>query len=120
MGTKGGIVYGEKAIQAFDPPETVNGQPFKEIIGIDYGTLEETVLVHYLLHEGSMKIVLVETSSNNPLLDTYPTGRIVNSRPEPWDIPKEVHRIQRKDRDRKGDYRFDYGRNNHPRSPRKR
>ncbi|QIG76551.1 hypothetical protein EVC27_026 [Rhizobium phage RHph_I1_6] len=120
MGTKGEIVYGEKAVQAFDPPETVNGQSFKEIIAIDFGSIEYQVLMHYIQEQDGVRIISVDMGGENLLLDTYPTGRIVNSRPEPWDVPKEVHRIQRKDRDRKGDYRFDYGRNNHPRSPRKR
>lgn len=100
-----------------------NLDPSKMVIAIDYGTLEYAVLIHYMNSGKDIIVNSIEYSGKNLLLDTYAVDNIVRGRPEhnfDFTLRNSDFKVVDGEHDKRGDYRFDYSRNHHPRSPRKR
>ncbi|QXV74338.1 hypothetical protein [Rhizobium phage RHEph16] len=100
-------------------------------IGIDYGTLEEAVLVHYIINErGTATLTKILMMEQEFTLDRILNNDVSSAKPEKGTLsirniygdPNSTFYVTIPDNDhnRVGDYRFDYRRNQHPRSPRKR
>ncbi|QXV74705.1 hypothetical protein PP749_gp032 [Rhizobium phage RHEph22] len=155
---KGEIVFGQKAIDAFNPDTTVNGKrvmksrnfviddfinevlqdpqanavehnPGKHFIAVDYNSLEERVLIHYIINSRgtatlSKILVGLEEISLDMLYGSEKLGLPDKDIQRIYNVygssKKDPYRIRSNERNRVGDYRYDYGRNHHPRSPRKR
>lgn len=102
------------------------------LICIDFGTVEYAVLMKYCMDDaGTLHIKEITYGSEILEVDVTATkGIIIDQRDilsfeKAYGNPRRVrtnhpYKMVDGQHDRNGNYRFDYGRNDHPRSPRKR
>ncbi|QIG68768.1 hypothetical protein EVB68_031 [Rhizobium phage RHph_Y2_6] len=132
------MVTGEFNIDDFisetlqDPQvEDVEHNESGRFIAIDFGQLEEAVLVHYIINErGTATLTKILMMEQEFTLDRILDSAVSSAKPEKdalsirniYGDPNSTFYVTIPDNDhnRLGDYRYDYRRNQHPRSPRKR
>lgn len=112
-----------------DPePKGVTWDKGNSLISIDFGTAEYAVLMKYCMDDAGMlhireilygsEILQVDVTATKGILIEDKDARLFEKM---YSVPRlESLRIQDTTRDKRGDYKFNYHHNQHPRSPRKR
>jgi hypothetical protein len=106
------------------PTPIINHDKEQMFVAIDYGTLEYTVMVHYLqTPEGLTILKSLKIGEQDITIDTLYPSDVRSSGIDMYIDTKCFEKSVKtgsENHDQFGNYRYDFGRNEHSRSPRKR